>query len=115
MIKMDTYQELGDAYENFMCKAFTDYTRKKCDLHNSCMVNLIAAEEGRKSHYLPSFEKQLKHVKENILKALDKYMKMSEYRNKKDELEVYKIIVNKAVHTQTLNDVINNVSNIMES
>jgi len=67
------------AYEVFICRAFkTDRNNRLHKAHIANMTNLIDSEKERSNvAHLPSYQKQLLQVKDNLGKAIDKFLSTS--------------------------------------
>lgn len=95
-------------YENFMCRAFGTYDRRKPGLDISYMRNLIDAENGESwvSH-LPSADKQLIKIKLYIDKAFDKFIAKRKTDEKKFPLIILKQKAQNSYDSEELLSIIN--------
>ncbi len=77
------------AYEIFICRAFKTHGYNRLHkAHLSNLTNLIDSEKGRSNvAHLPSYQKQLVQVKDNIAAAIDKFLSPS-WRLKPEEQAV---------------------------
>lgn len=65
----------GMPYETFIRRAFKCPRGSKHGADGAYMTNLIDAESGAKQFKLGTPEKQLSNIKDNISKALDKFLR----------------------------------------
>ena len=102
---MSSYND-STCYETFIRRAF------KCGYNehnskNSYFQNLIETEMGSSStKHLGSYDKQLKEIKKNIDKAIDKFLKSKPTQTEAVELEEMKLNLVSAYSTSEIKELL---------